>query len=75
MPVELLNLATQGAMAAVFFYLYWETNKRLQAQDDKHEKEIDRLYGMRINDLKLIAKLPTDLEGNYRVGPDSTVKA
>lgn len=75
MPIELINLMTQGALAAIFAYLYWDTKKRAQEQDDKHERDIDRLYSLRIKDLQYIAKLPTDLEGNYRVGPDSTVKA
>lgn len=75
MPIEVINLITQGALAAVFFYLYWDAKKRAQEQDDKHDRDIDRLYTLRIKDLQYIAKLPTDLEGNYRLGPDSSVKA
>lgn len=70
-----LPLIAQLGIGAIFFGLYWFTNKRLQEQQDKHDRDIDRLYNMRINDLKWIAKVPTDLEGNYRMGPDSTVKA
>lgn len=59
---EILKFAVQAGMGGVFFYLYWITNKRLQEQDDKHEQDINRLYNLRINDLKLFAHLPTDLE-------------
>ncbi len=60
---EMIKFAVQAGMGGVFFYLYWMTNKRLQEQDDKHDQDIARLYNMRINDLKLFARLPTDLEG------------
>lgn len=72
---ELAKFVVQMGMGGIFFALYWITNKRLQEQDDKHERDIDRLYNMRINDLKWIAKVPTDLEGIYKMGPDSSVKA
>jgi len=63
METEMLKFALQAGMGGVFFYLYWITNRRLQEQDDKHDQDIDRLYNLRINDLKLFARLPTDLEG------------
>ena len=75
MPIEIINLMTQGALAAVFFYLYWDAKKYAQEQAARYDREIDRLYSLRIKDLQYIAKLPTDLEGNYRAGPDSAVKA
>jgi hypothetical protein len=75
MPIELVNLVAQLGLSALFFYMFWDERKRTQLQDDKHDLEIAALYNLRINDLKWIAKLPTDLEGNYRMGPDSTVKA
>lgn len=75
MPIEFLNLFTQGALAAIFAYLYWDERKQRQAAEARHEQDIDRLYSLRIRDLQFIAKLPTDLDGNYRLGPDSAVKA
>lgn len=72
---EIVKFALQAGMGGVFFYLYWITNKRLQDQQDQHDRDIAALYGQRINDLKFIAKLPTDLEGDYKMGPDSRVKA
>lgn len=75
MPIEIVNLIAQFGMGALFFYMFWDERKRTQTQDDKHDREIAALYNLRINDLKWIAKVPTDLEANYRVGPDSTVKA
>lgn len=75
MPIELVNLIAQFGMGALFFYMFWDERKRTQIQDDKHDQQIAALYDMRINDLKWIAKVPTDIEGNYRMGPDSAVKA
>jgi hypothetical protein len=75
METELFKLTVQMGMGGIFFYLYWVTNKRMQDQDAKHDADIARLYGQRINDLKFLAKLPTDLEGDYKMGPDSRVKA
>ena len=75
LETELFKIAIQLGQAAIFFWLYLETNKRLQHQQDKHDADIDRLYSLRIRDLQFIAKLPTDLEGDYKMGPDSRVKA
>lgn len=63
MPQELVNLMAQMGMAGVFFYLYWTTNQELKKQADKHDLDIARLYDMRIQELKQIARMPTDLEG------------
>lgn len=75
MPIELVNLIAQFGMGALFFYMFWDERKRNQDKDIRHDQDIDRLYTLRIKDLQYIAKLPTDLEGNYRMGPDSPVKA
>jgi hypothetical protein len=69
MPIEVINLITQGALAAVFFYLYWTTNQRLQEQDERHDQDMKHLYSMWVTDLKYIANLPTDLEGKYTMPP------
>lgn len=60
---EMVKFAVQLGMGSIFFYLYWRTDQRLQEQDKKHEADIARLYDMRIQELKLMARLPTDLEG------------
>jgi len=63
MENELFKAVLQMGMGGLFFWLWWMTNKRLQDQQDQHDKDIALLYGQRINDLKLFARLPTDLEG------------
>lgn len=62
--LEMLKLALQLGYGGVFFYLFWVTNKRLQDQNDKHDADIARLNEMRIQDLKLMARIPTELEGS-----------
>ena len=68
-------MGIQLGMGGIFFYLFWRADQRLQEQGDKHDREIAALYNLRIRDLQFIAKLPTDLEGDYKMGPDSRVKA
>lgn len=63
MPQEVVNLIAQLGIAGIFFYLYWITNQRLQQQEEKHDADIKQLYEMRVSELKLIARLPTNLEG------------
>lgn len=62
---EMIKYAVQLGMGGIFFYLYWRTDQRLQEQDRKHDADIARLYEMRVNELKLFARLPTDLTGDY----------
>lgn len=75
MPIEIVNLIAQFGMGGIFFWLYWDTRKRSMEQDDKHSRDVAALYGMWLNDIKYIAKLPTDLDGDYKMGPESRVKA
>jgi hypothetical protein len=65
MPIELVNLITNLGMGGLFFYLYWDERKLRQAQDDKHDLEIKQLHEQRIQDLKLIYHMPTDLIADY----------
>jgi hypothetical protein len=65
MPPEIVNLIGQMGMAGIFFYLYWRADQRLQEQGAKHDQDIARLYDMRIQELKQMARLPTDLTGDY----------
>jgi len=75
MSPELLGLIGNGAISGVFAYLYWDLKKRYEALLTQRDRELARLYDLRIFEIKTLAKLPTDLEGGYRMGPDSTVKA
>lgn len=74
-PPEILSLVGQGAIAGIFAWLYIDLKKRNQEQDDKHKLEIARLYDLRILEIKMLGNLPTDLEGDYKMGPDSRIKA
>lgn len=75
MELEVVKTALQLGQAGIFLWLFLRLDDRLEKRDAKHDAEIQRIQGQRINDLKWIAKVPTDLEANYRIGPDSTVKA
>lgn len=75
MPVEVVNLMAQLGFGGVFLWLFVDARKRAQERDDKYTRDIAALYNMWLNDIKYIAKLPTDLEGDYRAGPESRVKA
>lgn len=75
MPIEMVNLIAQFGMGALFFYMFWDERKRNQAKDDRRDQDIATLYRMWLNDIRGIAQLPTDLEGDYKMGPDSRVKA
>jgi hypothetical protein len=63
MSPELINFATQGAWGLVFFWLYWRTNEELQKQAQRHDQEMARLWELRIQELRLMARIPTNLEG------------
>ena len=62
--LELLKFAMQIGYGGIFFYLYWVTNDRLQKQADKHDADIARIQEQRIQELKLMARVPTNLEGS-----------
>lgn len=75
LPTELISLIGQGALSAVFGWLYLDLKKRNQEEQDKHKLEIARLYDLRILEIKMLGNLPTDLDGDYKMGPESRVKA
>jgi len=62
---EIVKFVLQMGMGGVFFWLYWTTNQELKKQSEKHDQDIARLYDMRIQELKQMARLPTDLTGDY----------
>lgn len=65
MSPELLALIGNGAIGGVFAYLYWDLKKRYEELLAQRDREIARLYDLRILEIKTLANLPTDLEGNY----------
>ena len=61
-PEQLVSFVTQMGLGGIFFYLYWDTRAELRKQNEKHDQDISRLYDQRIQDLKLLARTPTNLE-------------
>lgn len=70
---EMIKWVLQMGMGGIFFWLFWTTNQRLQDQDEKHDQNIRALYEMRIQELKLLARLPTDLDGSIPARPQKTI--
>jgi len=62
---EMVKFAVQMGMGGIFFWLYWTTNQELRKQAEKHDQDIARLYDMRIQELKQMARLQTDLTADY----------
>jgi hypothetical protein len=75
MEIEAVKTVLQLGQAGIFLWLFLRLDDRLEKRDAKYDAEIQRIQGQRINDLKWLSKIPTDLDANYRLGPDSTVKA
>lgn len=50
--------------AGLFLWLYLRVDERLEKQNAKHDVDIQRVNDQRVQDLRLIARLPTDLEGS-----------
>lgn len=71
--IEIIKFVMQMGMGGIFFWLFWVTNQRLQDQDEKHELDIKTLYEMRVNELKLFARLPTDLDGSIPARSKTTI--
>ena len=64
MELEAIKTALQLGQAGIFLWLFLRLDERLEKRDAKHDTEIQRIQEQRIQDLKLIAKLPTDLVGS-----------
>lgn len=75
MPPELLSLIGNGAISGIFAYLYWDLKKRYEELLAQRDREMARLYDLRIFELKTMANLPTDIEGDYSLPPKTPVKA
>lgn len=75
MPPELLSLIGNGAISGIFAYLYWDLKKRYEELLTSREREIARLYDLRIFEIKTLANLPTDIEGEYSLPSRAPAKA
>jgi len=61
--IEAIKAVLQLGQAAVFFWLFMRSDAKREEQDKRHDADIQRLYELRVSELKLMARLPTDLEG------------
>jgi len=75
MELELIKNLAQGAFGLAMWFLYRELRKDMAAMMQRYELDRERSYNRWLNDIRYMAKLPTDLEGDYKLGPESTVKA
>lgn len=55
----------QVGQGLVFLWLFLRLDARLEKRDEQHDHDIQRIYDQRVQELRLIARLPTDLEANY----------
>lgn len=65
MELEAIETALQLGQAAIFLWLFLRLDERLEKRDAQHDQDIKRLYDQRVQELRLMARLPTDLEANY----------
>lgn len=75
MELELIKNLAQGAFGLAMWYLYRELRKEMVTMALRYEADRKQSYNRWLNDIRYMAKLPTDLEGDYKLGPDSPVKA
>lgn len=61
--IEFIKGLLQVGQAGLFLWLYLRSEAQREAQARKHDADIERLYEMRVSELKLVARLPTNLEG------------
>jgi hypothetical protein len=64
MEIESVKTALQLGQAAIFLWLFLRLDDRLEKRDAKHDAEIQRIQEQRVNELKIIARIPTDLQGS-----------
>ena len=62
MELEAVKTAIQLGEAGIFLWLFLRLDARLEKQNAQHDQDIARLYDQRIQDLKLLARTPTNLE-------------
>lgn len=61
--MEVLKGLLQVGQAGLFLWLYLRSEARREEQDRRHDADIKQLYEMRVSELKIVARLPTNLEG------------
>ena len=61
--IEVIKGLLQIGQAGLFLWLFLRSEARREEQDRRHDADIQRLYEMRVNELRLIARIPTNLEG------------
>jgi hypothetical protein len=63
MELEAVKTAIQLGQAGVFLWLFLRLDERLEKRDAKHEADIQRIQEQRIQELRLMARIPTNLDG------------
>lgn len=63
MEVNVVRSLLDIGQAGLFLWLFLRVDARLEKQAAQHDQDIARLYDQRIQDLKLMARTPTNLEG------------
>lgn len=65
MEIEAVKTALQLGQAGIFLWLFLRLDDRLEKRDAKHDQDIQRIQEQRIQELKLIAGVKTDLIADY----------
>ena len=70
---EAIKTLLQVGQGVIFLWLFLRLDARLEKRDEQHDQDIARLHDQRVQDLKLFARLPTDLTGDYTM-PQKTAQ-
>lgn len=62
---EAVKTLIQVGQGAIFLWLFLRLDARLEKRDEQHDRDIQRVYDQRVQELRLIARIPTDLTGEY----------
>jgi hypothetical protein len=84
--LDILKLVVQFGEAGLFLWLFLRLDERLVKLNERHDtemremrqehnREMQQSYNRWLDDIRNMARLPTDLEPQYKMGPDSRVKA
>jgi hypothetical protein len=60
---EVIKSLLEVSQVGLFLWLYLRSEARREEQDKRHEADVKQLYEMRVSELKVVARLPTNLEG------------
>lgn len=61
--LEAIKTLIQLGEGAIFLWLFLRLDARLEKQTAQHDQDIARLYDQRIQDLKILTRTTTNLEG------------